>query len=135
VAKVLRVRVLRHTRQKPHLICPSSLIHRKKNQHTDKCVLVSTSHSTISAITMPFLPSSSALSSAQTPDSTSGSEPNSDSSISEQSHTGDSSSTATGAGVNTGAGTTREKTEAEIEADRMYEEAMEEEYAKREGGA
>lgn len=41
----------------------------------------------------------------------------------------------TGAGVNTGAGTTREKTEAEKEADRKYEEAMEEEYAKREGGA
>jgi hypothetical protein len=37
--------------------------------------------------------------------------------------------------VNTGAGTTREKTAAEIEADRLYEEAMEEEYAKREGGA
>ncbi|KAI0022883.1 glycoside hydrolase superfamily [Xylariomycetidae sp. FL0641] len=42
---------------------------------------------------------------------------------------------ATGAGVNTGAGTTREKTQAELEADRAYEEAMEEEYAKREGGA
>lgn len=42
---------------------------------------------------------------------------------------------ATGAGVNTGAGTTRPKTEAEIEADKRYEEAMEEEYAKREGGA
>lgn len=42
---------------------------------------------------------------------------------------------ATGAGVNSGAGTTREKTEAEKEADRKYEEAMEEEYAKREGGA
>ncbi|ETS77647.1 hypothetical protein PFICI_09709 [Pestalotiopsis fici W106-1] len=41
----------------------------------------------------------------------------------------------TGAGVNTGAGTTREKTEAEKEADRLYEEAMEDEYAKREGGA
>jgi hypothetical protein len=40
-----------------------------------------------------------------------------------------------GAGVNTGAGTTREKTEAEREADRLYEERMEEEYAKREGGA
>ncbi|KAK4039229.1 hypothetical protein C8A01DRAFT_36789 [Parachaetomium inaequale] len=39
------------------------------------------------------------------------------------------------AGVNTGAGTTRPKTEAEIEADKVYEEAMEEEYAKREGGA
>lgn len=44
-------------------------------------------------------------------------------------------SSATGAGVNTGAGTTREKTEAELEADRLYEERMEEEYAKREGGA
>ena len=42
---------------------------------------------------------------------------------------------ATGAGVDTGAGTTREKTEAELEADRLYEERMEEEYAKREGGA
>jgi hypothetical protein len=40
-----------------------------------------------------------------------------------------------GAGVNTGAGTTREKTEAEKKADRLYEEAMEDEYAKREGGA
>lgn len=43
--------------------------------------------------------------------------------------------TATGAGANTGAGVTREKTAAELEADRLYEEAMEEEYAKREGGA
>lgn len=42
---------------------------------------------------------------------------------------------ATGAGVDMGAGTTREKTEAELEADRLYEERMEEEYAKREGGA
>lgn len=41
----------------------------------------------------------------------------------------------TGAGVDTGAGTTRAKTEAEEEADRLYEEAIEEEYAKREGGA
>lgn len=41
----------------------------------------------------------------------------------------------TGAGVNTGAGSTRPKTEAEREADRQYEERMEEEYAKREGGA
>ncbi|KAK4198607.1 hypothetical protein QBC40DRAFT_283450 [Triangularia verruculosa] len=41
----------------------------------------------------------------------------------------------TGAGVNTGAGVTRPKTEEEKEADRRYEEAMEEEYAKREGGA
>ncbi|KAK0673054.1 hypothetical protein QBC41DRAFT_299160 [Cercophora samala] len=45
------------------------------------------------------------------------------------------SNVPTGAGVNTGAGVTRPKTEAEKEADRMYEEAMEEEYAKREGGA
>ncbi|OLN85129.1 hypothetical protein CCHL11_06245 [Colletotrichum chlorophyti] len=44
-------------------------------------------------------------------------------------------SQATGAGVNTGAGTTRPKTEAELEADRLYEEAMEEEYAKRDGGS
>ncbi|KAK8116072.1 hypothetical protein PG984_012574 [Apiospora sp. TS-2023a] len=44
-------------------------------------------------------------------------------------------SKATGAGVNTGAGTTREKTEAELQADRDYEERMEEEYAKRDGGA
>lgn len=42
---------------------------------------------------------------------------------------------ATGAGANTGAGTTRPKTAEEVEADRLYEEAMEEEYAKREGGA
>ncbi|KAK3316108.1 hypothetical protein B0H66DRAFT_604420 [Apodospora peruviana] len=37
---------------------------------------------------------------------------------------------ATGAGVNTGGGSTRPKTEAELEADRLYEERMEEEYAK-----
>jgi hypothetical protein len=49
--------------------------------------------------------------------------------------TDNTASRATGAGVNTGAGTTRPKTEAEIEADKRYEEAMEEEYAKREGGA
>lgn len=42
---------------------------------------------------------------------------------------------ATGAGANTGAGVTREKTAAEKEADRLYEERMEEEYAKREGGS
>lgn len=41
----------------------------------------------------------------------------------------------TGAGVDTGAGTTRSKTSEEVEADRLYEEAMEDEYAKREGGA
>lgn len=46
-----------------------------------------------------------------------------------------STSRPTGAGVNTGAGMTRPKTEAELEADRLYEERMEEEYAKREGGA
>ncbi|KAG7140291.1 hypothetical protein HYQ45_002993 [Verticillium longisporum] len=34
---------------------------------------------------------------------------------------------ASGAGVNTGAGTSRPKTDAEKEADRLYEEAMEEE--------
>lgn len=44
-------------------------------------------------------------------------------------------SSPTGAGVNTGAGTTRPKTAAELEADRMYEERMEEEYAKRDGGS
>jgi hypothetical protein len=48
---------------------------------------------------------------------------------------GATTSQPTGAGVNTGAGITRPKTEAEIEADRRYEEAIEEEYAKREGGA
>lgn len=42
---------------------------------------------------------------------------------------------ATGAGANTGAGVIRDKTAAELEADRLYEEAIEEEYAKREGGA
>jgi hypothetical protein len=42
---------------------------------------------------------------------------------------------ATGAGVNTGAGVTRAKTAAEEEADRLYEERMEEEYAKRDGGS
>lgn len=41
----------------------------------------------------------------------------------------------TGAGVNTGAGSTREKTADEVEADRLYEEAMEDEYAKREGAS
>ncbi len=41
----------------------------------------------------------------------------------------------TGAGIDTGAGTSRPKTEAEKEADRLYEESIEEEYAKREGGA
>jgi hypothetical protein len=41
----------------------------------------------------------------------------------------------TGAGVDTGVGTTRPKTQSELEADRQYEERMEEEYAKREGGA
>jgi len=41
----------------------------------------------------------------------------------------------TGAGVDSGAGTTRPKTEAEREADRLYEERIEDEYAKREGGA
>ncbi|KAK1759531.1 hypothetical protein QBC47DRAFT_398343 [Echria macrotheca] len=46
-----------------------------------------------------------------------------------------STSRPTGAGVNTGAGTTRPKTEAEKEADRLYEERIEDEYAKREGGA
>ncbi|KAK4453929.1 hypothetical protein QBC34DRAFT_173915 [Podospora aff. communis PSN243] len=47
----------------------------------------------------------------------------------------DETSRPTGAGVNTGAGSTRPKTEAELEADRLYEERMEDEYAKREGGA
>lgn len=42
---------------------------------------------------------------------------------------------STGAGVDTGAGTTRPKTAEEVEADRLYEDAIEEEYAKREGGA
>ncbi|RGP75638.1 hypothetical protein FLONG3_5615 [Fusarium longipes] len=46
-----------------------------------------------------------------------------------------STGVATGAGANTGAGVTRPKTEAELEADRLYEEAMEEEYAKRDGGS
>lgn len=40
-----------------------------------------------------------------------------------------------GAGTNTGAGVTRSKTADELEADRLYEEAIEEEYAKRDGGA
>jgi hypothetical protein len=42
---------------------------------------------------------------------------------------------ATGAGANTGAGVSRPKTEAEQAADQQYEERIEEEYAKREGGA
>ena len=56
----------------------------------------------------------------------------------QEAKTAETSSTAqeaTGAGVNTGAGTTREKTDAEREADRLYEKRIEEEYAKREGGA
>ncbi|KAI0204608.1 hypothetical protein F4808DRAFT_457052 [Astrocystis sublimbata] len=77
---------------------------------------------------MPFL--SSTTSQERAP--ASGSDPN-PSTTNPSQQTGDSSSSATGAGVNTGAGTTREKTQAEIEADRLYEEAMEEEYAKREG--
>jgi hypothetical protein len=52
-----------------------------------------------------------------------------------QEHPYDATTRASGAGVNTGAGVTREKTEAEKEADRLYEERMEEEYAKREGGS
>jgi hypothetical protein len=52
-----------------------------------------------------------------------------------QEHPHDATTRASGAGVNTGAGVTREKTEAEKEADRLYEERMEEEYAKREGGS
>ncbi|KFA60488.1 hypothetical protein S40285_06896 [Stachybotrys chlorohalonatus IBT 40285] len=43
-------------------------------------------------------------------------------------------SRAVGAGANTGAGVTRPKTEAEKEADRLYEERIEEEYARMEGG-
>lgn len=42
---------------------------------------------------------------------------------------------ATGAGANTGAGVTRPKTEAEKEADKLYEERIEDEYAMREGGS
>lgn len=48
---------------------------------------------------------------------------------------GSSDPKPTGAGANTGAGTTRPKTAEELEADRLYEERMEDEYAKREGGA
>ncbi|KAL2266227.1 hypothetical protein VTJ83DRAFT_5579 [Remersonia thermophila] len=42
---------------------------------------------------------------------------------------------ATGAGANTGAGVTRPKTREEEEADRRYEEAIEDHYARTEGGA
>ncbi|KAI5922787.1 hypothetical protein F4810DRAFT_711099 [Camillea tinctor] len=42
---------------------------------------------------------------------------------------GEAGTKPTGAGVDTGAGTTREKTAAEVEADRLYEERMEEEHA------
>jgi hypothetical protein len=48
---------------------------------------------------------------------------------------GNTAPQVTGAGVDTGAGITRSKTDAEMEADRLYEERIEEEYAKREGGA
>ncbi|KAL5598557.1 hypothetical protein BROUX41_003513 [Berkeleyomyces rouxiae] len=40
-----------------------------------------------------------------------------------------------GAGADTGAGVTRPKTQEELEADARYDELMEEEYAKRDGGA
>ncbi|GAW21937.1 hypothetical protein ANO14919_114640 [Xylariales sp. No.14919] len=83
---------------------------------------------------MPFLtPAASSSSQPQAPSS--GADSSVDPSMSEQSPAGESGSSATGAGVNTGAGTTREKTEAELEADRLYDEAIEEEYAKRDGGA
>ena len=48
-----------------------------------------------------------------------------------QGQDGHDHSTSTHAGVDAG----RPRTEAQLEADRLYEEAMEEEYAKREGGA
>ncbi|KAH6981293.1 hypothetical protein BKA56DRAFT_657280 [Ilyonectria sp. MPI-CAGE-AT-0026] len=53
----------------------------------------------------------------------------------QQSQSTPAAAVATGAGANSGAGVTRPKTEAEKEADRLYEERMEEEYAKRDGGA
>ncbi|KAM0404330.1 hypothetical protein HYE67_005710 [Fusarium culmorum] len=53
----------------------------------------------------------------------------------QEQQTNNSTGVVTGAGANTGAGVTRPKTEAELEADRLYEEAMEEEYAKRDGGS
>jgi len=56
-------------------------------------------------------------------------------STTQQQHVGNPSAAATGAGVDTGAGITRDKTQAELDADRLYEEAMEDEYAKRDGGA
>lgn len=49
--------------------------------------------------------------------------------------TSEGSPRAVGAGANTGAGLTRPKTEAELEADRLFEEEMEEQYARMEGGA
>ena len=52
-----------------------------------------------------------------------------------QSAAADGARQGSGAGLNTGAGITREQTQAEREADLAYEEAIEEEYAKREGGA
>lgn len=67
--------------------------------------------------------------------STSTSAPSNPSAGHDASETSKIGTVPTGAGVNTGAGITRPKTEAELEADRKYEEAMEEEYAKREGGA
>lgn len=53
----------------------------------------------------------------------------------QQQQGGEDQGRPTGAGVDTGAGVTREKTAVELEADRLYEEAMEEEYAKRDGGS
>ncbi len=45
------------------------------------------------------------------------------------------SEVATGAGVNSVAGISRPKTQEELAADVLYEMRIEEEYAKREGGA
>ncbi len=53
----------------------------------------------------------------------------------EQEQEQENNPSATGAGADTGAGITRSKTEAEKAADREYEERIEDEYAKRDGGA
>ncbi|KAJ3577359.1 hypothetical protein NPX13_g3206 [Xylaria arbuscula] len=115
---------LLHNTQQQNLIHLSH-DHHQHNNFNKHPIITPIFHLIRSTFTMPFLGS----------DAPSSSDPITDSSVSQQAQTGDSSSTATGAGVNTGAGTTREKTEAEIEADRLYEEAIEEEYAKRDGGA
>lgn len=50
-------------------------------------------------------------------------------------NTGNTGATGGATGVRSGGATTEKESEAEEAAGRLYEERMEEEYAKREGGA